>query len=791
MEEALKVAGEVSSALDEAHRAGVVHRDLKPANIMLTRSGAKLLDFGLAKPIASAFVTSSGGIVPIAASGALTATGTIVGTFQYMAPEQLEGNEADTRADIFSFGAILFEMVTGRKAFTGRNQVSLIGAILKDQPPPISTVLPVAPKALDRIIQACLAKDPDARLKSAHDLVLQLRFVAEGESDREPVHIQAATPAAAPREPPASRRRSTSPALLAGVALAGALAGAVGTGALRRDAAPKPAGDPVQFAIPPPENSVYGQGLVAAFAISPDGRHIVFVASTATGPRLFDRALGSLVERPLPGTEFGNYPFWSPDGRSVGFFTPGKLKIVPIAGGLPITLCDAPSGRGGTWNADDTILFAASTTGPLSRVNASGGAPAPATTIDAARRETTHRWPQFLPDGRHFLFVAVPGDGRPSEVRVGSLDATDTKTILAGDSLTMYAAGQLFFWRDGGVMAQPFDLTSRELKGTPVRVAEPVGQQFGYVSLSVSPGLMAFIRGNVRGISQLTWRSRSGALLSTVGDPGEYFNVALSPDEKRLAVSKVSGTPENRDIWTIDLERKTSARLTFNPGVDILPLWSHDGTRILFTSPRTGAIGLYQKNADTSGSEELVLTLDEASNGMDWSRDGHIAYYTQAQATGRDIWILPPGGGRKPEPYAQSPSNEDHPAFSPDSRWIAYSSDESGREEVYVQSFPANGGKVLVSRNGGTQPLWRGDGRELFFIAPDGTMTAASIDASHGLQTSEPHALFPTGLTGLAANRHQYAVTADGQRFILNVPAPRSIPSPLTVVLDWQARTRQ
>jgi len=789
LEDALKIAGEISSALDQAHRAGIVHRDLKPANVMLTRTGAKLLDFGLAKQAASPLVNRRGSAAAAAAaSGALTSEGAIIGTFQYMAPEQLEGVEADARADIFAFGAILYEMVTGRKAFEGKTAVSLITSILRDEPPLVATLVPVAPRALDRLLKACMAKDPDTRLRSTHDLSLQLKWLAEGDAHAAPEHVTAPSHANAPAARPSRSLGVTG--VIGGALAVAAVAAAILAVRLMRQPPPT-AAEQIQFTMPAPENSAFS--LQPTFAVSPDGRQIAFVATTPAAPMLFVRSLGSLTVRPLPGTEQATFPFWSPDSRSVAFFAAGKLKKMQLGAAAPSVLCDAPLGRGGTWSADNIVLFAPSTTGPLLRVDAAGGSPSPATTLDDSRGEIAHWWPSLLPDGRHFLYVAVTGGQRPSDTRVGSLDSREATTLFAGDSLTTYASGHLFFWRDGGVMAQPFDPSARRLSGEAVSVATPVGQGVGvgYVSFSASQtGVIAYSRGISRPVSQLTLKDRAGRVISTAGEPGDYLNIALSPDERRAAVALTTGTPENRDLWLIDFSRSGRVRLTSDPTAETLPVWSPDGTRIIFGAVKGGAQGLYAMNADGSGSEELLIKFDVQAFPLDWSRDGRfLLYFSQSPKTGFDLWVLPLGGDKKPFPFLQTAFSEDNAAFAPDTKWIAYVSNESGSDEVYVQPFPATGKKYRVSSNGGTYPTWRGDGRELFFLAPNGTMMAAAIKAGAGVEPGIPQALFPSGIP-LLGNRHQYAVTKDGQRFLLNLPQGRSTPTPLTVVVNWQNSSR-
>jgi eukaryotic-like serine/threonine-protein kinase len=793
LDETLRIASEISSALDRAHSAGIVHRDLKPGNVMLARGAekgvpqAKLLDFGLAKQTASAVTGPGGKIVPVAASGALTAQGLIVGTFQYMAPEQLEGTEADARADIFAFGAIVFEMITGRKAFEGKTQVSLISAILKDEPPPIATLMPVAPKALDRIVRACLAKDPDARPRHMHDLLMQLKWIAEAD----PAELQQAAARSTVSPSPVVVRERPRDSVAWGLvaALAIALAGA-GFYAARRGPA-VPAAEPVQFTVPAPENAMFA-GQVPNFAVSPDGRHIVF-AATASGPaRLFLRSLSTLTAKPLPGTEGAVYPFWSPDSRFVAFFAAGKLRKVAITGGSPVDVCDAPSGRGGAWGADDVIVFAPSPGSALERVSATGGAPAAATTLDAARHDTVHRWPSFLPDGKHFLFLAATSAQPALEIRVGAVDSRESSSLLAADSMGLFASGHLFFWRDGKEMARPFDPETRQFKGDPYVVSDQVGQSLGYTSFSASTnGVIAYARGGARPVSQLTWVDRAGKPVGTVGEPGDYFNIALSPDEKRVAVTLLTGAPENRDVWLIDIPRSVSSRLTSDPANDILPTWSPDGSRIVFGSTRL-ASGLYVRNASGGGADDLLLKGEEGTYPIDWSRDSRfILYIAQPPGSGIKLGVLPTEGDRKPYPLTETAFNSDHGAFSPDVKWVAYTSNESGREDVYVQAFPGKGGSYRVSRNGGTQPMWRGDGRELFFLAPDSTMMAVSISTANGFEAGIPQALFASGAVNFTGNRRQYAVTRDGQRFLINLPQQRATPTPLTVVVNWQAAAQR
>jgi serine/threonine protein kinase len=772
--EALKIAAEIAGALDKAHRQGIVHRDLKPGNVMLTKTGSKLLDFGLAKVGPAGAMSGAYATALPTAAAPLTAQGTILGTFQYMAPEQIEGEETDARSDIFAFGALLYEMLTGRKAFSGKSQASLLGAILKDDPPAVSQVQPLAPPVLDHVVRTCLAKDPDARFQTAHDLLLQLKWIAEGGS-------AAGVPAPVLAHRRHRERLAWSVAAALGVVCLGTAAMTV---MHLREAAP--VADPIQFTIGSPENSLFS-GQAPQFALSPDGRQVVFVASLQNANVLWVRPLSTLVAHPLPGTEAATYPFWSPDSRFIGFFAGGKLKKVQVTGGPPVPLCDALNGRGGTWNRDNVILFSAGTANPLQRITSAGGTPTAVTEL--AKGVTSHRWPTFLPDGRHYLFFAgTPGN--VGEIRVGSLDAKEAVVVVASDSSALYTAGHVLFVRGGSLMAQPFDPGTRQSMADPFPVAEQVtADSASYASFSVSTtGLLTYARGSARPTARLTWFDRAGKSLGTAGDPGEYFNISLSPDERRVAVSLQTGSPANRDVWLIDLARAGApSKFTFDPAGDALPIWSPDGTEVAFTSNRGGPYSMYVKAAGGSGPEELVSKSATTNYVSDWSRDrGFLAYGDQAAATGLDLWVLPLSGDKKPLLFLQTTFNEDNPMFSPDGHWIAYDSNESGRTEIYVRPFPAGGGQYMVSRSGGTQPMWRNDGQELFFLALDGTMMSASIATAKNFEAGVPQTLFPTGVA-FTGNRRQYAVAKDGKRFLVIVPEQRTSPAPITVVVNWLA----
>ena len=786
--EALKIAVDICDALDKAHRSGIVHRDLKPANVMLTRAGAKLLDFGLARSEAPVVTTSGLSMLPTTPPN-LTVQGAILGTFQYMAPEQIEGLEADARTDIFAFGALLFEMLTGRPAFEGKTRASLLGAILKDEPPRISTVQPLAPAALDRIICTCLAKDPDDRYQSARDLLRELRWVASAGADG-----PMAPPSAAPN------RAGGSGWIVAGV-LAVALLGSTFI-ALTRPRTTLPVAEGFQFTVSAPEKSRFGgpagggTGIATQVAVSPDGRHVVFVATNSSSFALWLRSLGTLAITPLPGTDDGSFPFWSPDSRYIGFFAGGKLKKASLSGGPPITLCDASSGRGGTWNSDNVIVFGTIDASPLRRVSAAGGIPTAVTSLDAQYGETNHRFPHFLPDGRHFLFTAITGPPgvapKSSLIKIGAVDSMQAATLTQAESSAAYGSGHLMLLRDSSLMAQPFDITTRQLNGDPFPIAEQVSTEGSrYAGFSVSPtGTLVYARGGAPSGTELTWYDRTGTRLATAATTnGFYSSVALSPNEQQAAVTLTSGTPVNHDVWVIDLARSVPSRLTHDPAADRYPVWSPDGARIAFQAIRGAGGGMRVQLASGTVNDEPLLTADAPATELipsDWSRDGRFLAFMRPVNGQTDIWILPQSGDRKPFAFVASRFMEGGAQFSPDGRWIAYHSYESGRPQIYVQPFPASGGKYQVSNNGGVQPLWRGDGRELFFIGLDRDMMAATIDSSNELKASVPQALFLSGITNTTSVR-QYAVARDGQKFLIVTEQAQAATLPLTVVVNWPA----
>jgi eukaryotic-like serine/threonine-protein kinase len=772
VEQTLRFGVEIADALDKAHRQGIVHRDLKPGNVMLTKMGVKLLDFGLAKAVAPASPQSGLTSLPtVATPQNLTQQGTILGTFQYMAPEQLEGSESDARSDIFAFGAVLYEMATGKKAFAGKSQASLIGSILRDEPAPVSSVQPMTPPALDRVVKTCLAKDPDDRFQTAHDVMLQLQWIAEGGS-------QVGLPA-----PVAARRRSREKFAWAAAAAAALAALGLGAGFVARaPAKPKV----VRFEIASPE----GVGTVDAPRLSPDGRYIAFNGNDAQGKsRLWVRPLNAIAAQPLAGTEGTTRPFWSPDSRFLGFFAEGKLKKIEVTGGPAQKVCDAPSGADGSWSSEGVILYDGRTGDPIHRVSAAGGTPAVAVKADAARKEANVGWPEFLPDGRHYLYLAMNQKPEDSVYRMGSLDSTESKPVAPAQTLVTYAPpGYLLFVRDKTLVAQRFDAKAGKTDGEPVPLAEKIGTDaIGLARFSVSrEGTLAYRTGE-SGV-RLVWVDRSGREGDTLGDPGEFHEPALSVRGDRLAFDFSDARSGKGDIWIRDIARGINSRFTFGAAEAYAPLFSPDGKRIVFTMD-AGPVGvgdLYEKPADGQGEPKILLKTDEQKIVCDWSRDGrYIAFQSRGKELW-DIWILPTFGDAKPFPFLKTPFSEQGPAFSPDGHFLAYQSNESGRPEIYVQSFPGPGGKWQVSNAGGVETHWRADGKELYYRSPDQKLMAVEIQTGSGFTAGVPRALF-LGRFDPATARNRYLPAADGQRFLTVAPLGRDAMTPTTVVLNWFA----
>jgi Tol biopolymer transport system component len=790
--EVMRFAVELADALDHAHRRGLVHRDLKPSNIMITKMGAKLLDFGLSKlqPDANlvALSTLSPGDIP------LTAAGEVLGTYPYMAPEQLMGCEADARSDLFALGAIVYEMATGRRAFEGTTAATVMGAVLHIDPPPVSSLQPMAPPALDRIVMRCLAKDPDDRWQSARDLMLELKWIAGSKTD---------APIAPAPGPFKTRERMAW--LASGLMLVLLVLGSgVGIFYFRQ----APLDEPVQrlSLLPPLNVRPAGLGAGGGATISPDGRRLAFVATGVDGKKvLWVRALALLDAQPLPATEDATYPFWSPDSQFIGFFSQGKLKRVAASGGQSQTISDALQPRGGTWSEEGVIVFLANAGERWYRVAAAGGAAAPMT-IDAPNTESY--WPFFLPDGRHFLFF-----GRPEKpgIYVASLDSTDATLILAEHVGVAYAqpgyllalAGLARDSEDRTLVAMPFDPTRLQITGPPSVVAEHVAYEtlFARAAFSSSQNGRVVYQTEHVPATQLIWFDREGKQLGNLGGSDGYRKPSLSPDEKTVAVERSDPQTQGTDIWLLETTRGVASRLTVDPAPDWSAVWSPDGSQVVFTSPRDSfPPNLYQQDSRGPGPGESLLRGNRVVHPRDWSRDGQFLVIDALDPkTQWDMLILPmepatTGTNRKTVPFLQSDFNEYSGQFSADGRLMAYMSDETGTFEVYVAPFPAAGNwwRKRISNNGGMQPRWRRDGKELFYIAPDGNLMAVTVTADYTFEAGAPRTLFKTRIAGVDSlirnlNMTNYAVTGDGQRFLITSATVDHPPSSMTVLSNWPA----
>ncbi len=785
LKQAIDMAIQTADGLAAAHEKGIVHRDIKPENIMIRKDGiVQVMDFGLARlREKSSKITR------------LTMAGSTVGTAGYMSPEQVQGQDADHRSDIFSLGVVLYELFTGQLPFKGVHQTALSYEIVNVDPPPMSAVKAELDPTLDAVVLECLAKEPAERFQSAAELAKELRrFKRESGRSRistvsrvRPAASGVGTQGGETRE--GGQSQTGAPAAPVGfrrerIFWAAALAVVVGVvvyGILTRGQGGPSGTLTARFTVAPPEETVFNQS-----AVSPDGKTIAFTANGQGKTSLWIRPLRALEPQNLPGTDDASFPFWSPDSRQIGFFADGKLKKIDLAGGFPIVIADASEGLGGTWNNNGEILFSPGSPGGLYLVSAAGGIPRPVTLLDSSENETAHRWPSFLPDGNHFLFANSKNYDEEVDTWISSLDDT-ARTFLMRSDVNMIFAGpsHVLFLRNRTVMAQGFDPAGLKLAGDPFPVIQDVGEIPLLVAgdYSWSPAGV-LVTGKGRAVNrQYVWFDRSGKSLGPACPPGNYFDIALSPSGTRAAAQRVDLQSGNSDIWIIDLPRNLISRFTFDAAVEDDPVWSADGRYVYYSGTSAGTYNVYRKAVDGTGSPELSANPGVTQSPRSVSADGrYLLLEVPHPRTHTDVWVAPTDTTEKPYPFLETQFDERYPQFSPDGRWIAYASNESGKPEVYVQSFPKAGGRWQVSVSGGSQPRWRGDGGELFYVAPDLKLMSVEVRPGASFDYGMAKPLFQT-LIDTYTGPNRYVVDRSGQKFLINIPIDEQIARPITVTV--------
>jgi len=769
LEQVLRYGGEIADALDKAHRQGIVHRDLKPGNVMITKSGVKLLDFGLAKAILAP--SSSPALTSLPTMGpALTQEGTILGTFQYMAPEQLEGKDADARTDIFALGCMLFETATGRKAFSGATQASVISSIMKEEPAPISQVQPMSPPALDRLVKTCLAKDPEDRWQSARDVSVQLSAIAEGALEQRPGEAISRRP-----------RIPWLPWLVTAIALV-----AVAVTFFQARSRPGHPARTVRFSVAPPAGGAFAFSVETSFlAVSPDGSQLAYVASDSEGGRrLFLRPLSAPEARPIPGTEGANSVFFSPDGRSIAFFTKDKLKRVELSGGSPVSICDVPAGgMSGTWSRSGEILFTGPHRRAISRVSAAGGVPTEILPLDRSRGETRILYPSHLPDGERFLYLLRYPDGRGDLMLAEP--GKEPRPIMKAQSPAQYSdPGYLLFAKEGALLGQRFSAKTGRVTGEPFSIAETV-------RYALSPGTAAFAVSRTgtlayqprENLMRLAWFDRTGREVETVGSPGLYLNVAISPDGRRLLFDRARPEIRAFDIWLRDLERGTETPVSSALDTEVMARWLPGGS-IAYSVVRGQPPQLVRRDLAT-GREEDLLPGGRMQGAQDVSPDGKSLLYAERGEGGFfHFWTLPLSGTRTPVPFLKAPFEKHEARFSPDGRFISMITDESGQPEAYVTAYPGPGERIRVSTGGAQSPRWSRDGRELLYLSGDRRLMSVPVRTAPSLELGKPQPLFDVkGKWSWST----FDVSPDGKRFLAIVPEVVADELPLSVVVNWTA----
>ena len=791
VKQAIDIVIQIAEGLAAASEKGIVHRDIKPENIMIRKNGiVQIMDFGVAK---------------LSGTSPLTKAGSVIGTVAYMSPEQVQGIEPDHRSDVFSLGVVLYELLTARSPFKGFHETSVMYEIVNVDPPLPSSLRADLHPELDRIVVECLQKDREERFQSAREVSKSLKRLKR-ELEQRPTTDLTRRIEGVKSFPPAGEHGKAidttsvetvtrgrmwfwTTIVFALIAI-GAFANALLSARSERLQLVR------SLILPPDKGGFYMAGYAAGpVVLSPDGTRMVFLASNAEGKRLlWVRPVDEIDPRPLPGTEGSSNPFWAPDSRTIGFFSDSKLKRISIEGGGPVTICEALNGFGGTWNGDGLILFAPSVQTLIHRVSSSGGVPAPVTVLDTGRQEMSHRWPQFLPDGKHFVYYARTikfGQSAEAEaVFLSSIDTKESSFLAHASSNAVYVSGYMLFARGTTLVALPFDPdrpTALE-EAIPIVTNLQVNNADGRAVFSVAENnLLVYQSTGPKTGSRLLLLDRKSKQLSTIGEPGDYWDIRIAPDGKRFALSFYDPQAKNLDIWIQDLALNGKTRFTFHGAQDRMPVWSPDGRQLLFMSNRDGSPHLYYKELSGVGGERAFYDSKEGEHPSDWSPDGTHLLFTKVGDvhTRTNIWVLPLAGERKPLPFLATEANEWDARFSPDGKWVVYNSDESGRYEIYLLPFLREGAKWQISTGGGWRPRWRNDGRELFYMSLDSQLMAVEIDLrGQKVQVGRTQALFQTYPTTFAGN---YDVSGDGRQIIVNSLLEGQISSPLTLVANWTA----